>query len=77
MAPLLQYINIIMPKTLYRIIDTEDMSIRANAIPDEATAQETVNIYNTADGVAYSDRYSIESYTVYTVRGMGRDPDLH
>jgi len=36
-----------------------------------------VNIYNTADGVAYSDRYSIESYTVYTVRGMGRDPDLH
>lgn len=77
MAPLLQYINMIMPKTLYRIIDKQDNSLRANAIPDEHTAQETVNIYNSADGVAHSDRYSIESYTVYTVKGMGRDPDLH
>ena len=77
MAPLLQYINIIMPKTLYRIIDTQNNSLRANAIPDEHTAQETVNIYNHADGVVYSDRYSIESYTLYTVKGLGRDPDLH
>ena len=66
-----------MPKTLYRIIDNRDNSIRANAIPDESVALETVNIYNKADGVAYSDRYSIESYTVYTVTGLGRDPDLH
>ena len=66
-----------MPKTLYRIIDNTDNSIRANAIPDEHTAQETVNIYNSADGVAYSDRYTIESYRVYSVTGLGRDPDLH
>ena len=66
-----------MPKTVYRIIDNRDNSIRANAIPDEATAIETVNIYNAADGVVYSDRYSIESYTVYSVVGLGRDPDLH
>ena len=77
MAPLLQYINIVMPKTLYRIIDNTDNSIRANSIPDEHTAQETVSIYEQADGVPYSDRYTIESYTVYSVKGLGRDPDLH
>jgi hypothetical protein len=66
-----------MPKTLYRIIDNKDNSIRANSIPDEYTAQETVSIYEQADGVVYSDRYTIESYTVYSVTGLGRDPDLH
>lgn len=66
-----------MPQTLYRIIDNRDNSLRANAIPDEHTAQETVSIYLQNDRNPSANRYSIESYTVYTVRGMGRDPDLH
>ena len=66
-----------MPQTLYRIIDNQDNSLRANAIPDEQTALDTVAIYQQNDRNSSVNRYSIESYTVYTVQGMGRDPDLH
>ena len=66
-----------MPQTLYRIIDNTDNSLRANGIPTIEMARETVAIYEQNDRNAHVDRYSIESYTVYTVKGMGRDSDLH
>ena len=66
-----------MPQTLYRIIDNQDNSLRANGIPSKDLALETVAIYQQNDRNSSIDRYSIESYTVYTVQGMGRDPDLH
>ena len=66
-----------MPQTLYRIIDNRDNSLRENGIPSREDAVETVAIYLQNDRDASHDSYSIESYTVYTVKGMGRDPDLH
>jgi pyruvate carboxylase len=66
-----------MPQTLFRIIDNRDNSLRANGIPSREDAVETVAIYLQNDRDASHDRYSIESYTVYTVKGLGRDPDLH
>jgi hypothetical protein len=66
-----------MPQTLYRIIDNRDNSLRANGIPSREDAVETVAIYLQNDRDASANRYSIESYTVYTVKGLGRDPDLH
>ena len=66
-----------MPQTLYRIIDNQDNSLRANGIPSREDALDTVAIYQQNDRNPSANRYSIESYMVYTVQGMGRDPDLH
>jgi hypothetical protein len=66
-----------MPQTLYRIIDNRDNSLRANGIPSREDAVETVAIYLQNDRNPSANRYTIESYTVYTVKGLGRDPDLH
>ena len=62
---------------LYRIIDTHDNSLRANGIPSLDMARETVLIYEQDDLMRSANRYTIEEYTHYTVKGMGRDPDLH
>ena len=58
----------------YRIINTTDDTIVANNLSDLKQAQETVWFYSLDDP---SSRYELESYTVYNVTGLGRDPDLH
>ena len=63
-----------MPQTHYRIIDLETDSIVAQGITEYSQAHEIVDMYRldypTVD-------FEIESYTHYTVTGLGRDPDLH
>jgi hypothetical protein len=60
-------------QTLYRIIDTSDYSIVAQGM-ELSQAHETVKFYEQDNP---NCRFEIESYVRYTVRGMGRDPDLH
>ena len=61
--------------TYYRIIDVDRCSqIVANSIPELSQAQEILHFLQKD----YPDStFDIESYTVYTVKGLGRDPDLH
>ena len=60
--------------TLYRIYDHTTQNILANAIPTLAQAQE-VRVFLQQD--APGNELEIEEYTRATVKGMGRDPDLH
>jgi len=61
--------------TYYRIIDQGRCSqILANAIPEYDQAHEVLLLLQKDYP---NDVLSIESYTVHTVKGLGRDPDLH
>lgn len=58
----------------YRIIDTCCDEIIANALASYEQAYESLQIFQ----LEYPEhRLEIEEYTVYTVKGLGRDPDLH
>lgn len=58
---------------LYRIINSELETV-ANHLDSDRLAQEVLDYYRTNYP---NDRFELESYTQSTVRGMGRDPDLH
>lgn len=63
-----------MPLTNYRVIDTELNQTVANGLSTREAAYEVATMYQ----LDYPNtRFEIESYTVYTVKGLGRDPDLH
>lgn len=63
-----------MPTTLYRIYDHTEQHVLASGIPDAAQASEVLHFLQ----LEYpGNEIEIESYTRYTVRGLGRDPDLH
>lgn len=63
-----------MPTTLYRIYDHTEQHILASGIPDHAQAHEVLSFLV----LEYpGNEIEIESYTHYTVTGLGRDPDLH
>ena len=57
----------------YRIIDTETNDIVATALTLEQ-AYETLEFLQLDHPRV---RFELEPYTNYTVRGLGRDPDLH
>ena len=59
---------------LYRIYDTTNSTTVANAIPEHTQALEVLQLYQLDNP---SHTYEIESYTKYSVTGLGRDPDLH
>jgi hypothetical protein len=59
---------------LYRIYDTTTCNTVANAIPELEHAHEVLQLYQLDNPY---NKYEIESYTKYTVTGLGRDPDLH
>ena len=60
--------------TLYRIYDHTTQNTLASGIPTLEQAHEVLHfLQQDAPGNAIE----IESYTKYTVRGLGRDPDLH
>ncbi len=59
---------------LYRIYDHTTKNTLANAIPTLAQAQE-VMMFLQQD--APHNELEIEEYRKYTVKGLGRDPDLH
>jgi hypothetical protein len=63
-----------MPLTNYRVIDCTTNEIVANAIPTHEAAYEIATMY-TLDYP--NSTFTVESYTQYTVKGLGRDPDLH
>ena len=58
---------------LYRIINSELETV-ANHLDSDRLAQEVLDYYRTNYP---NDQFELESYTQSTVRGMGRDPDLH
>ena len=63
-----------MPQTHYRIVDLETDTIVASGITEYAHAHEIYDMYK----LDYPNTdFEIESYTHYTVKGLGRDPDLH
>ena len=59
---------------LYRIYDVTNSTTVANAIPEHNQALEVLQLYELDNP---QNKYEIESYTKYTVTGLGRDPDLH
>lgn len=63
-----------MPLTLYRIIDATDDVIVANRLSSHQEAYEVLSMYQ-QDQPTHT--FEIETYTVYTTQGLGRDPDLH
>ena len=61
--------------TYYRIIDTDRCGqILANRIPTYEQAHEVLLLLQKDFPTSVLD---IESYTITTVKGLGRDPDLH
>ena len=63
-----------MPLTLYRVYDPTDQNTLANAIPTREQAWEIIELLR----LEYpNNELDLETYTKYTVTGMGRDPDLH
>lgn len=60
--------------TKYRIYDLDTNEIIANGIDSREQATEV--LYILKQNHPESD-LEIESYTQYTVTGLGRDPDLH
>ena len=63
-----------MPQTHYRIVDLETDAIVAQGIAEYAQAHEIAAMYQ----LDYPNTdFEIQSYTHYTVTGLGRDPDLH
>ena len=59
---------------LYRIYDHTTQNTLANAIPTLVQAQEVL-LFLQQD--APQNELEIEEYRKYTVKGLGRDPDLH
>lgn len=59
---------------LYRIYDHTTQNTLANAIPTLVQAQEVL-MFLQQD--APQNELEIEEYRKYTVKGLGRDPDLH
>ena len=59
---------------LYRIYDHTTQNTLANAIPSLEQAQEVL-MFLQQD--APNNELEIEEYRKYTVKGLGRDPDLH
>ena len=62
-----------MPRYTYDIVDREDTAIESN-IPTRSQAETYLEFLR--------DKYPHETYhivekTIYTVKGLGRDPDLH
>ena len=59
---------------LYRIYDHTTQNTLANAIPTLVQAQEVLMFLQQDDP---QNELEIEEYRKYTVKGLGRDPDLH
>lgn len=60
--------------TLYRVYDHTTQTTLAQGIISHEQAQEILHFLKLESP---NCELEIEAYTKYTVRGMGRDPDLH
>lgn len=60
--------------TLYRIYDHTEKNTLASGIPTLEQAHEVLHFLKLESP---SNEIEIESYTKTSVRGLGRDPDLH
>ena len=58
----------------YRIYDHTDKETLADSIDDYAFAEETLYLLQLQHP---HHELEIEKYIRYTVKGLGRDPDLH
>jgi len=58
----------------YRIYDHTDNETLADSIDDYAFAEETLYLLKLQHP---HNHLEIEEYIKYTVKGLGRDPDLH
>lgn len=62
-----------MPHYRYHIVDRNGKRVESN-IPDEHQAETVLNFLKEQKP---HEEYSIEQEQFYTVKGLGRDPDLH
>lgn len=66
-------VNILMPTYRYHIVDRNGTRVEEN-IPTEDQANTYLEFLK---GQHPHEEYSVERERIYTVKGMGRDPDLH
>ena len=66
-------VNNLMPTYRYHIVDRNGVRVEEN-IPTEDQA--TTYLEFLKDQQPHEE-YTIEQERIYTVKGMGRDPDLH
>lgn len=62
-----------MPRYTYHIVDRDNQQIESN-IPTRAQAETYLEFLR--DKYPH-ETYAIKETTIYTVKGLGRDPDLH
>lgn len=62
-----------MPSYRYHIVDRNGTRVEEN-IPTEDQAHTYLEFLK---GQHPHEEYSVEQERIYTVKGMGRDPDLH
>ena len=66
-------VNNLMPSYRYHIVDRNGTRVEEN-IPTEDQAYTYLEFLK---GQHPHEEYSVEQERIYTVKGMGRDPDLH
>jgi len=71
---MLTLVNTLMPQTVFKIIETVTQKVELIGCSSETEAYEVMQQLQDANprGV-----YEIVSETLYTVKGLGRDPELH
>jgi len=59
---------------MYRVYDSTDNETLADGIDDYSFALETLHLLQ----LQYPQNHlDLEEYIKYTIKGLGRDPDLH
>lgn len=63
-----------MAQYRYSLLNRQGQTVESN-IPDEDQANTVLNFYT--ENHPHEGPYSIDKTQIYTVKGLGRDPDLH
>lgn len=71
--PALQPLNMSVPTYRYHVLNRQGERRESN-LPDLATAEACVDHLKSQEP---HDLFTIEQEQIYTVQGLGRDPDLH
>lgn len=66
-------LNMTVPTYRYHVLNRQGLRVESN-LPDLATAEACVTHLS---GQEPHDEFTIETEQIYTVQGLGRDPDLH
>jgi hypothetical protein len=66
-------LNMTVPTYRYHVLNRQGLRVESN-LPDPATAEACVSHLATLEP---HEAFTIEQEQIYTVQGLGRDPDLH